>query len=200
MNNILLDELPTSYEGYPINSSFRIGIMICLALEDIELTRSEQTQIVCSLLLGDEDGVIKNIPDNDTLQRCIEWFLSGWNHDNEVESEHKNIRLMDYDIDQFRIYADFLSIYGLDLNTVDLHWWAFQGLLWNMPFERSSFLQAIEIRTKKPRKGASMEERKAIEKAHKHFDLKQNKKVEFTKEEEAKIDAFDALMKGLNKK
>lgn len=191
MNNILLDELPTEFEGYPINTSFRIGVQISLIHTDRDLASIEKTALVKQLLFGDEDGDIANMPDNETFTRCYEWFMTGWFHDKNVASEETR-RLMDFDVDQYRIYADFLSIYGIDLNTAELHWWAFQGLLWNLPAERSAFLQAIEIRTKKPRKGASPEERKAIEHGHKIYDLDQAP-AELSREEINKIDAYDRL-------
>lgn len=191
MNNILLDELPTSYEGYHINTSFRIGVQVALISEDDELIEHEKTALICELLFGDEDGKIEHMPSAEITKQCINWFMSGWFHDKNVEGPN-NGKIMDYDIDQFRIYADFLAIYGIDLNTVDMHWWAFQGLLWNMPHEKSSFLQTIELRTKKPRKNASVEEKKAIEAGHKRYDLKQKAK-EYTSEEIKKIDEFDKL-------
>lgn len=192
MNNILLDALPTEYEGVKVNTSFRIGIQLALLQEETDLTNRERAILSMQLLFGDEDGNVKQVPKN--ISECIRWFMTGWDHDRRVSSENQNKRLIDYDVDQFRIYADFLNIYGIDLNTADLHFWAFQGLLWNMPHERSSFLQCIEIRTKKPRKGASAEERKAISDGHKRYDLPQSKKeVTYTAEEEAKIDAFDKM-------
>ncbi len=191
MNNILLDELPTEFEGYNVNTSFRVGIQISLMQDDPDLASNERVMLMTELLFGDEDGKINQLPDNETFMRCVEWFMSGWYHDKTVEKED-NRKLIDYDIDQFRIYADFISIYGIDLNTAELHWWAFQGLLWNMPHERSAFLQAIELRTKKPRKNASPEERKAIERGHKIYDLDQPK-IELTVEQEQKIDAYDKL-------
>ena len=37
MFNLLLDALPTEYEGYLIRTDYRIGIQISQALEDEEL-------------------------------------------------------------------------------------------------------------------------------------------------------------------
>lgn len=190
MNNILLDPLPTEYEGCRVNTSFRIGIQLCLLQEEVDLSATERYAIIRELLFGEPDGNIRKTPEN--LHECIKWYLTGWEHDNHVPSEEPNKRMMDYDIDQYRIYADFLKIYGIDLNTADMHWWVFQGLLWNMPHEQSSFMQCLEIRGKKPRKNASTEERNAISKAHKRFDLPERPKV-YTSEEERKIDEFDRM-------
>lgn len=198
MNNILLDELPSEWNGYTVNTSFRIGVQICLLQDDVEITAEEKTSTILELLFCNDDYSIREYPTNiDEIKDCIEWFLMGWFHDRNVsDTTQEKKRLMDYDVDQFRIYADFLQIYGIDLNSVDLHWWAFQGLLWNMPHEQSSFLQTLEIRQKKPRKGASQEERRLIELAHKRYDLKQNKKeVVFNSDEKEKIDAFDKFMR-----
>lgn len=129
------------------------------------------------------------------INELIQWFLNGWHHDRQIAGDKdEKKRLIDYDIDQYRIYADFLKVYGIDLNTAELHWWVFQGLLWNMPHDESSFLQVIEIRTKKPSKNAGAEERRRIEEAHRRYDLTQRKvEKQYTTEEEKKIDAFDAF-------
>ena len=52
MFNLLLDALPTEYEGYLIRTDYRIGIQISQALEDEELEPYERIGIALSLLYG----------------------------------------------------------------------------------------------------------------------------------------------------
>ena len=73
--------------------------------------------------------------------------MSGWHHDNPSPQKEHNEKVMDYFIDQGRIYADFRHVYGVNLNEADMHWWEFQWMLWNMPDGQSSFMNAIRIRT-----------------------------------------------------
>ncbi len=189
MNNVLLDDLPTIWNGYEVNTWYQIGLQIHLLQADTELSTKEKSELVLQLLFCNEDGTLRDFPETpEQVNECIDWFLNGWYHDNVVSvAEQKQI--MDFDIDQWRIYADFLNIYGIDLSTVDMHWWKFNGLLWNMPKEQSSFMQVLEIRQKKPKSKASAEEKRAIELGHKIYDI--NKKASFTPEEEKQIDEFD---------
>lgn len=195
MNNVLLDALPTSWNGYEVNTWFQIGIQASLVYADEDLDESSKGNILLELLFSEEDGSMRDYPqDIDELTELLDWFLNGWYHDNKPDKQDPRKRIMDYDIDQWRIYADFLQIYHIDLNQSDMHWWTFQGLLWNMPREQSSFMQVLEIRQKKPRPKATADEKKAISAGHKVYDLKPLKK-QYTAEEKSEIDAYDEMMR-----
>lgn len=203
MNNVLLDALPHEWNGYIVNTWFQIGVQLTLLWEDEDISDMERMELMIGLLFENEDGTLRDYPkEQEELEACVKWFMNGWYLDNEVKSEKKEMRIMDYDIDQWRIFADFLQIYHIDLSESDMHWWMFQGLLWNMPQEQSSFMQCLSIRQKKPRKGATAEEKKAIELGHKRFDLKTKRKKtkSYTTDEEQKIDTYDAMMAEARKK
>ena len=120
--------------------------------------------------------------------------MNGWFHDKSGSSQDKR-RLIDYDVDQWRIYADFRQIYGIDLSLDDMHWWMFNGLLWNMPHEQSSFQQVIEIRRKKVTGKMGNEERKAVQEAQQIYALDQPEvKKEYTENEKGAIDEYDRMM------
>ena len=193
MINVMLDPLPDEWNGYKVNTSFRIGIQVFLMQYNKDLNAYEKSDALIWLLFDDREH-----PDGEELQECVEWFLNGWFHDKPGSSKDKR-RLVDYDVDQWRIYADFRSIYGVDLATEDMHWWKFCGLLWNMPHKQSSFLQAIEIRRKKKEEAKSDAEKKAIQEAQKIYALEQPGQ-EYTEEEAAKIDEYDAMMARMKKK
>lgn len=200
MINVFLDELPTEWNGYEVNTSFRIGIQLCQLSDDTEMNLHEKAQLRLHLLFGNEDGTMRPYPQNPKeLGALISWFLTGWFHDRNTGKEEKR-RLMDYDIDQWRIHSDFLRFYRINLSEADLHWWEFQGLLWNLPSEGSAFMQCLELRQKKPRKNASPEERKLIADAHKRYDLEQiePEKV-YTEAELANIDEYDRRMAEIKK-
>ena len=195
MINVLLDPLPTEWNGYQINTWFQIGIQISLILYDNSMNTYEKNAILTELLFDDRDH-----PQGEELDECIEWFVSGWFHDNPGSSKDKR-RLVDYDIDQWRIYADFQQIYGIDLSTADMHWWTFCGLLWNMPYKYSSFLHVIEIRQKKITAKMDKEEKKTIREAQRIYSLEQpEKKKEYTPEETQAIDDFDRMMAQIRSK
>lgn len=192
MINVMLDPLPTEWNGYEVNTDFRIGIQIYILQYDKDLNKYEKMAIMESLLFDDRER-----PDD--IQECIEWYLNGWYHDNPTDVTDK-CRLVDYDVDQWRIYADFLKVYGIDLSTVDMHWWMFNGLLWNMPYRQSSFMEVIDIRRKKIKDKMSAEEKEAIKKAKKIYDLEQQAEKEYTEEEKSRIDAYDQMMAEMKKK
>lgn len=189
MNNVLYEPLPQEWNGYPINTWFQIGVQIYLVSEDDELLDFERAEIITELLFPRE------IPPPDEIQECVSWFLNGWCHDRSPR-EKKKRRLLDFNKDQWRIYADFRQIYGINLNEADLHWWEFMGMLWNMPQRQSSFLQVIEIRKKKITSKMKKEEREAIKQAQYLYGLdddKNQQKREYTEEEKQKMDDVDRI-------
>ena len=120
--------------------------------------------------------------------------MSGWYHDH-AEGETEGLRYIDYDVDQWRIYADFRQIYGIDLSLEDMHWWMFCGLLWNMPYEQSTTLQVIGIRKREVTDGMKPAERKALVESKKLYEIEQLEvKREYTKEQEKAIDDYDQMM------
>lgn len=163
MFNILLDEYPEDYEGLPINTDFRVGILMDIASNDATMDKQEKYWLNARLLFGDD------LPDNQTIAQGISWFLNGWNHDNNSGSG-SNVAVMDFDIDQGRIYSAFLHQYHIDLNTANMHWWKFMYLLTNL--EECSFTRVIDIRAKKIDSKMSKEERKAYTNAKKIYAIK----------------------------
>lgn len=190
--NVMLGSLPDEWNGYKINMDFRVGIKISLAMEDPELFEGERWEIILLLLFQEEDGTVREHPeDPDELVELIRWFLSGWNMDGKPEKASRE-KLVDYNVDQWRIFADFMQVYGIDLSKEKMHFWTFCGLLWNLPVRQSSFLQVIEIRRKKPGPKATQQEKKAIAEAKKIYGLQEEEPL--TQEEESKIDAFDRFI------
>lgn len=198
MINVMLDPLPSEWNGYEVNTDFRVGMQVYILEYDPDLSKAEKSYLIECLLFEDENGELRDTPQGDDLQECITWFLNGWFHDREEKTKNTR-RLVDYDIDQWRIYADFMQIYHIDLSTVDMHWWMFNGLLWNMPYKMSSFMQVIEIRQKKIDANMSKTEKDAIQNAKRIYDLDQQVEREYTEEEKSKIDAYDQMMAEMRK-
>ena len=186
MFNIMLDKLPTEYEGYPIDTDFGIGIQIMQVLEDEEMSQKEQIGTALSLLFVDTD----NPPDAQTAVNGLMWFLTDWNHDNN-KSEDKT-KVTDWDIDQWRIYAGFRQHYGINLQTDSLHFWEFMGLLTNLP--ECAYTRVIDIRAKKLTNKMSKEEKNMYIRLKEVYALKQSKAVEYTNEQKQAIDDFDRMM------
>lgn len=200
MNNVLLDYLPTEWNGYEVNTWYQVGIQIAQVQNDDDLAESERIQLIVELMFSNEDGTLRDFPIGNDFVECVKWFMTGWNHDKESKEKNRKI-LVDYDIDQWRIYADFLQIYGIDLNKSGMHWWMFNGLLWNMPYRNSSFMNVIEIRKKEIHSKMSKEEKASIQKAQEVYGLGTVDKEEtYTSEEIEKIDEFDRMMEEIRRK
>lgn len=199
INNVLYDPLPCWYGDYLVNMDFQVGIQVSQVFYDPELSDSEKNQIIIELLFGDENDegeIIVRVYPADDFQNFINWYLSGWSNDNKTGSDDK--RVMDYHKDQWRIYADFLRNYQVDLNTTEMHWWRFQGLLWNMTGDTSTLYNAIDIRTKKiGEKYSEQDANRKLRDAKLQLAIEEVIKAvkEYTEEEIASIDQFDEIMK-----
>ena len=160
MFNVLLDELPEDYEGYPVNTDFRIGIQLSQLLADHDMGNREKAERLCDLLFP---GII---PEN--TNDAVKWFLGGWYTDNQTKTKETQ-EIMDYDADQWRIYSAFRQQYGIDLNTANMHYWVFMGLLSNL--EVCAFKRIMDIRQKKIDSKMSKEEKEALKEAKKIYQL-----------------------------
>lgn len=193
MFNVLLDALPTEYEGFLIDPDFQVGIQIMQVLEDEELTQQEQIGTALSLLFltEDEEGNPLPIPDFQTAMDGLKWFLFGWRHD-KILDEKNDMKVTDYDIDQWRIYSAFRQQYGINLNTEKLHFWEFMGLLTTLPPE-CAYRQVIDIRCKKITPKMNPKEKKALKEAKKIYALDVIEE-ELTDSEKEAVEAFMALV------
>lgn len=192
MFNVLLDRLPTEYQGFPIDSDFQIGIQIVQVLDNEELTLQEQIWKSLSLLFlqKDNEGNILPVPDMRTAVEGLMWFLTDWNHDHNDKTD--NTRVTDYDIDQWRIYSAFRQHYGINLNTDKLHFWEFMGLLSTLP--ECAYTRVIDIRTKKITSKMGKDERKAYTELKKVYALDQPDEVEYTDSQKQDMDNFNRIM------
>lgn len=197
MFNVLLDPLPTEYEGFPIDTDFQTGIQIMQVLEDGELSQQEQIGTALSLLflVEDEEGNALPLPDVQTAFEGLTWYLSAWNHDKHGGEDKEKVT--DYDIDQWRIYSAFRQNYGINLNTDPLHFWEFMALLTTLP--ECAYTRVVDIRSKKLDSKMGKEERNTYIKLKEIYALKQTKAVEYTDEQKEKIDEYDRMMEEMKK-
>ncbi len=195
MFNILLDKLPTKYEGYPINTDFRIGIQMIQAMYDRSLAKFEKYVMIYNLLFEQEGRT--EYPDEITAQNAIDWFLSGWYTDKITEKEKKESKNsktdVDYDIDQWRIYSAFLTQFGIDLNTVDMHFWVFMGLLSTL--DDCAFTRVIDIRTRKIDPKMPPDTKKDLKSIKEKYSLEQDTEDEISPKEKEEYDIFMSYVK-----
>ena len=204
MWNVLLDPLPEDYKGFRIDSDFRVGVQIFQLLMDDDLENEEKIFAAVALLFMDSDaegnpvpfrdetGDPLPLPDPKTAVEGIGWFLGDWYTDNRIGEDKKEKRVTDYDKDQWRIYSGFLTQYKINLNTANLHFWEFMGLLTTLD-EESAYKSVISIRQKKIKPKMDTEYKKQIRDAQAIYSL-EFEKAEYTEEEKKDIDAFDRMM------
>ena len=181
MINIMLDQLPTDWKGYPISASFRTGIKMSMCMSDPDLSDMERFYIASYLLFPEK------CPEPQEAAKAIEWFMTEFNHDNYQQKKNEDI-IMDWDMDQWRIYAAFRNQYHIDLQKAEMHWFVFMGLLGNL--QESSLTHVMDIRQKKITSKMSQEEKNAYRSAKKIFAIKAPKDEKITPEEQARIDEF----------
>lgn len=182
MYNILLDPLPKDWNGYPIDTDFQTGIMISQCLSDDSLSDLEKFYIVAWLLFPTDPR-----PDNEGIGKAINWYMTDFLHDNYPEKKRNDV-VMDWDIDQWRIYAAFWAQYHIDLNRTRMHWFQFMGLLTNL--EECAFTRVMDIRQKEITGKMSPEEKKLYRDAKKIYEIKPPKDDRITPEEQARINDF----------
>ena len=189
MFNILLDELPTEWNGCKIDTDFQIGIQISQCMSDGSLSNAEKLFVAVSLLFGDDYA-------GDYADACeaINWFLNGWNQDNISSGKGKGEKrkreeIMDFDTDQWRIYAAFKMQYGIDLNTEKMHFWVYMGLLSSL--EECAFTRIISIREKEITSKMPKEERDYLSKAKAMFRIKKEEVLESDAEKEERLAAIE---------
>jgi len=170
MYNVLIQGLPEEYEDFSVNTDFETGIMIMQVLADTELSEFEQ-QYTAIRLLFDE---LEMPEDFETAISAVQWFLTGWNHDNHSSGKKQEAVVMDMDVDQWRIYSAFRAQYQINLLEEELHFWEFMALLTTL--EECSFTRVVDIRGKKEHAKMSSEERKALKQAKKIYAIKTEKK------------------------
>lgn len=161
MFNVLLDPLPDKWNGYRIDPAFQNGIQIMQVMSDKEISERERVGIAAGLLFVDPP---------ESPQEALEgirWFMTGWNHDHLSDKEKDKKPVMDWNMDQWRIYSAFRQHYGINLNDLgkrcigyelrekgafplyednQMHFWEFMGLLTTLP--DCAFTHVADIRAK----------------------------------------------------
>lgn len=189
MFNVMLDELPDMWEGFPIDTDFRIGVQISQIMEDKDLSDNEKWATSAELLFR---GIR---PDPQYYSDAILWFLQEWNHDNNKKAKDRT-RVLDYDIDQWRLYSAFKAQYGIDLNTVNMHYWQFMGMLTTL--NECAFTRVVDVRLKKLRSNITKEEKQILKDQKTIYGLEQPENP-LSEEEKAKkqeaIELFEKMRK-----
>ena len=179
MYNMLTEKLPTKYKGYHINTDFRCGIKISLALDDWQLGDEERVLTALSLLYGE------GIPDDmNVALDGLRWFLTcgkeadkaSYSDIDDVDNAKESVNVkgddisFDFEVDASNIYAAFLKNYNIDLTKTDMHWFQFIALfsnLKNTSLNDMMYYRTIDLSQYKGEQKAEMKALKERYKIHK---------------------------------
>ena len=179
MYNMLTEKLPTKYKGYHINTDFKCGIKISLALDDWQLGDEERVLTALSLLYGE------GIPDDMNIALDgLRWFLTcgkeadkaSYSDIDDVDNAKESVNVkgddisFDFEVDASNIYAAFLKNYNIDLTKTDMHWFQFIALFSNLKdtsLNDMMYYRTIDLSQYKGEQKAEMKALKERYKIHK---------------------------------
>lgn len=179
MYNMLTEKLPTKYKGYHINTDFKCGIKISLALDDWQLVDEERVLTALSLLYGE------GIPDDMNIALDgLRWFLTcgkeadkaSYSDIDDVDNAKESVNVkgddisFDFEVDASNIYAAFLKNYNIDLTKTDMHWFQFIALfsnLKNTSLNDMMYYRTLDLSQYKGEQKAEMKALKERYKIHK---------------------------------
>jgi hypothetical protein len=188
--NILVDDLPEAVEvggkSYPINTDFRSCLRTIMACEDGELTGYEKSMVILT-------NLFPKIPDDlDAALEKAQWFLDGGERQQEQTEERPQPRVYSFAKDSNFIFAAFRQTHGIDLQTVDLHWWKFIALFMDIG-QDTTFSQLTALRKRVKTGKASKEEREAAKELGYVFEIADTETRNLDE-----LEVEDEFMKALN--
>jgi hypothetical protein len=152
--NILVDWLPEAVEvhgkEYAVNSDFRPALRTILAFESNQLTFEEKYAVMLQ-------NLYPVIPDD--MLGAFNVGMRFLNGGKVSDEEEDNPRLYSFEKDANLIFAAFRQTHGIDLNSVNLHWWAFLALFMDLGSE-TAFCQLVGLRKRVKNGTATKDERK----------------------------------------
>ena len=186
MFNMMLDRMPTDFEGYLIRTSFRIGIQIAQCLDDNNLSDEDRIAVAFNLLYG--NGVPS---DFERALRGLRWFMGCGNINESDGKPSDNKEVIFWDFDASRIYSSFMSTYNIDLTTADMHWFKFVSMMGSLRRD-CAMSSAITIRTYDLKDLHNAKSKTEMMKLKKELTPPQ----EFTDEEKEALEKFNSLFSG----
>lgn len=185
--NILVDKLPTDYEGLKINTNFRSFILFELLMQDRKLEKEDKIALALDLFYDEFPIDIKKAFDG------ILWFYTRGkkikeekNGENKQKNSKKKIYSYEYDADL--IYTAFLDQYRIDLNDIDyLHWFKFKAMFEGLKAE-NKICEIMGYRAVDIGKIKDKEEKKRYKKLQREWALPDDRT-----EEEKEQDFADAF-------
>lgn len=173
---------------YKINTDFRIALECDQIARDSTIGDYEKILAIIYKLLGEE--ALNDYENQERLFNLCQKYLQCNQSIDEMEDEEKPS--MDFQQDVGFIKASFMSDYKMDLDGIELHWWAFvdllKGLTENSILNRVRYIREESLSDKKGKELAKWEKmKKAVELKYQH---------EKSEDEKIMDDLFESQMRG----
>lgn len=186
MIGVLPENLTVCGKALPINSDYRIALLIFEALDDPDLSQHEKTAIMINCLYEEPE----KIPFTDYKEACEQaaWFLDG-GKEYEKSVQSKEI-VISWSQDEQMIFSAVNKVAGYEVRQSEfLHWWSFLGCF--SEIGDSLLSTVLSIRKKKAKKQKlDKSEQEFYQKNRDLIDIK-NK---YSAAEQAERDRLNALL------
>lgn len=163
--NILTDALPGAVvingREYEIDTDFRAALRTILAFEDDSLTAIEKRAILLNNLYREQPG---------DLQAAFEVGVRFLDGGKSEEASETGPRVFSFAKDANLIFAAFKQTHGIDLQTEQLHWWAFLALFMDLGAD-TAFCNLVSLRKRVKTGQATKEERRVAREMGEAFDI-----------------------------
>ena len=182
--NLLVDKLPTDYEGLKVETNFRSFILFELLMQDNSITQRDKILLSINLFYKEPIDDIKKMMDG------ILWFYKCGEEEKPQKKEGKGNQkqIYSFEYDAKYIYSAFKDQYGIDLNEIDyLHWFKFRALFEGLKSD-NKICEIMGYRAIDLGKIKDKDEKAKYRRLQRQFALPDNR----TKEEKEK-DFADAL-------
>jgi hypothetical protein len=172
--NLLIDKLPTDYEGLKINTNFRSFILFELLMQDNEISQKDKILLTLSYFFDERPKDVKKAIEG------VLWFYRCGEKEKHSKSggSGKQKQIYSFEHDAKYIYSAFLDQYGIDLNEIDyLHWFKFRALFEGLKSD-NKICEIMGYRAIDLNKIKDKEEKKKYRKLQREFALPDNRSKE----------------------
>ncbi len=161
--------LEVNSKKYKLNTDFRFALKCDEIFRNDSICDYEKILAVIYILLGDE-----GLKDNENHEDIFKLLVKYLKCDKDLEeSDDYSEPSMNFKQDNGYIKASFMSDYQIDLDEINLHWWAFFDLLQGLT--ENSVLNRVRSIREEPLSDKKGKERERWEKLKKQVELKHEK-------------------------
>lgn len=165
MKNLIIDDLPVSFNGVSFNSDFKAVLRFLRVLQDEKLEEKEKALLIAEIFFNNE------VPNSEKVWDFIKKFtLRSELKDDEDDYDEQGEKNLDFLIDSGLIFSSFFQAYNINLRETPLHWWLFVQLLEDLPAD-TALMRVIHIRQEKEKPENGKEYNARLRKAKDRYRL-----------------------------